>query len=219
MTEEVERADLAALLAELEERKVLATVRNRLGDGEDPLAIFRECEEGMRHVGVAYERGEYFLTALVMAGEIFRQVTEIARPSFTGTADRPTGRVVLLGTVEGDIHDLGKNILNMLLSCHGFTVHDLGVDVAPEHFLSAYREVQPQIIGLSAMLSSAHESMRDTVLLLRREGQVEPAKASIVIGGGRIDAEACRYVQADYWAADAISGVRLFQLLVSSGRP
>ena len=121
-----------------------------------------------------------------------------------------SGRI-LLGTVAGDIHDLGKNIVNMLLSCHNFVVYDLGVDVPPLHFAEQVAEVQPHLVGLSGLLTSSYDTMRETIALLRSRGYQSP----VIIGGGQLSDEVCQYVGADHWTADAVTGVELCQRLIS----
>ncbi len=206
-------APLIAAIADLKEEQALALVRRRLEDGDDPLRIIQDCKEGMRLVGAHYERNEYFLAGLIMAGEIFREVMELLQPVVALRVSGSTSGRVLLGTVEGDIHDLGKNIVNMLLGCRGFAVYDLGVNVSPAAFADHVDELQPDIVGLSGLLTSSYDAMRETVLLLRSRG----LQAPIIIGGGQITEEVCRYVGADYWTTDAVTGVEICLRLVSGG--
>ena len=204
-------ASLIAAISDLQEEQALALVRRRLEAGDDPLMIIQDCKEGMRQVGAHYERSEYFLAGLIMAGEIFREVMELLHPVVALPASsRASGRV-LLGTVEGDIHDLGKNIVNMLLGCRSFAVYDLGVNVPPAVFADQVDELQPDIVGLSGLLTSSYDAMRETVVLLRSRG----LQAPIIIGGGQISDEVCRYVGADYWTTDAVAGVEICQRLMS----
>jgi methanogenic corrinoid protein MtbC1 len=165
----------------------------------------------MRQVGLRYERNEYFLAGLIMAGEIFRQVMELLQPVVEQRVSGQASGRILLGTVEGDIHDLGKNIVNMLLSCHSFAVHDLGVDVPPAVFAQQVAQIQPDIVGLSGLLTSSYDAMRETIALLRARGHRVP----IIIGGGQLSEEVCRFVAADHWTTDAVTGVELCQRLVS----
>jgi len=137
------REQLIDLLADLDEEAVLALVHKRLSAGADPLQIIEDCNEGMRRVGQRYERGEFFVSGLIMSGEIFREVVELAQPLLQQQARGRSSGTVLVGTVSGDIHDIGKNIAGMLLACHGFTVIDLGVDVPPAVFASKAIEVKP----------------------------------------------------------------------------
>jgi methanogenic corrinoid protein MtbC1 len=204
-------ARLIAAVADLQEDTSLALVRQRLDANDDPLLIIEDCKEGMRQVGVRYERNEYFLAGLIMAGEIFRQVMELLQPVVERqVSGRGSGRI-LLGTVEGDIHDLGKNIVNMLLSCRRFVVHDLGVDVSPTTFAEKASQIQPHLVGLSGLLTNAYDAMRETIALLRARGYQGP----IIIGGGQLNEKVCNYVGADQWTTDAVTGVELCQRLIS----
>jgi methanogenic corrinoid protein MtbC1 len=204
-------AVLIAAIADLQEETTLALVRQRLAAGDDPLLIMEDCKEGMRQVGVRYERNEYFLAGLIMAGEIFRQVMELLQPVVERQVSGQASGRILLGTVEGDIHDLGKNIVNMLLSCHRFVVHDLGVDVSPTTFAEQAAQVQPHLVGLSGLLTNAYDAMRETIALLRARGYQGP----IIIGGGQLSEKVCHYVGADQWTTDAVTGVELCQRLIS----
>ena len=202
-------------VTKLNEQAALALVRERLSAGDDPLSIVEECQEGMRRVGELYGRQAYFLSGLIMAGEIFREVMELAQPVIEAQiSGEETGRV-LLGTVQGDIHDIGKNIQAMLLSCHGFTVHDLGVDVPPARFLAEAKRVKPDIIGLSGLLTSSYDAMRDTIALIRDASATELADTPIIIGGTSINEQVCQYVGADHWIVNAMEGVRLCQRLLA----
>ena len=202
---------LIAAIADLDEEITLALVRQRLDANDDPLLIMEDCKEGMRQVGVRYERNEYFLAGLIMAGEIFRQVMELLQPVVRRQVSGKGSGRILLGTVEGDIHDLGKNIVNMLLSCNKFVVHDLGVDVSPIIFAEQATQLQPHLVGLSGLLTSAHDAMRETIALLRTQGYEGP----IVIGGGQLTEKVCQYVGADHWSIDAVTGVEVCQRLIS----
>jgi methanogenic corrinoid protein MtbC1 len=204
-------AILIAAITDLREEIALALVRQRLDAGDDPLLIIKDCKEGMRQVGVRYERNEYFLAGLIMAGEIFRQVMEQLQPVVERQVSGQASGRILLGTVEGDIHDLGKNIVNMLLSCHNFVVHDLGVDVSPAVFVEQAAQVQPHIVGLSGLLTTSYDAMRGTVALLRDRGYQGP----IIVGGGQLSEKVCQYVGADHWSIDAVTGVELCQQLIS----
>ena len=204
-------AILIAAITDLQEETALALVRQRLDAGDDPLLIIEDCKEGMRQVGVRYERKEYFLAGLIMAGEIFRQVMEQLQPVVERQVSGHSSGRILLGTVAGDIHDLGKNIVNMLLSCHNFVVHDLGVDVAPTAFAEQAAQVQPHIVGLSGLLTTSYDAMRGTVALLRDRGYQGP----IIVGGGQLNEKVCQYVGADHWSTDAVTGVELCQRLIS----
>lgn len=209
------RERLINLLADLEEDDVLQLVYQRVAAGDDPLQIIEDCNEGMRLVGQRYERGEFYVSGLIMSGEIFREVVEYVQPMLEQRANGHSSGRVLVGTVSGDIHDIGKNMVGMLLACHGFTVIDLGVDVPPAEFAAKALDIKPDIVGLSGLITSSFESMKTTVTVLRAEAQQHAIDFPIVIGGGMIDDQVCRFVGADHWVNDAMSGVRLCQHLIA----
>ena len=213
---ESERQILIAHVADLNENEVLALVEKRVAQGHDPLAIIEDCQEGLRQVGERYERQEYYLSGLIMAGEIFREVMEIVQPIIVEQFTGKESGTILIGTVRGDIHDIGKNNLSMLLTCYGFSVHDLGVDVPPSEFLLQAIQVRPNIIGLSGLLTSSYDAMKETIDLLRMTGDPEINSIPIVIGGNQLNDQVSKYVGADYWLNDAMSGVRLCQQLLHS---
>jgi methanogenic corrinoid protein MtbC1 len=202
---------LITAITNLQEEAALALVRQRLDTGDDPLLIIKDCQEGLRQVGLLYEQRQYFLAGLIMAGEIFREVMELVQPVVERQVSGEVSGRILLGTVEGDIHDLGKNIVSVLLGCHNFAVHDLGVDVPPAAFAEQAAQFLPHVIGLSGLVASAYEAMRETVTLLRAQGFRGP----IVIGGGQLSEEICQYVGADYWTTDAVAGVELCSRLIA----
>jgi methylmalonyl-CoA mutase cobalamin-binding domain/chain len=210
--------DLVHLLADLEEEAVLEIVRQRIQDGKDLMQILEECNEGMQIVGTRYEQGEYYIAGLIMSGEIFREVVEMIQPLLVQSTNRESSGCILVGTVSGDIHDIGKNMLGMLLSCYGFTVIDLGVDVPPAEFAAKAVESKPDIVGLSGLITASFEKMRETIQMLRDESAKNNLSFPILIGGGMIDEQVCQYVGADYWSRDAMAGVRLCQSLLKISR-
>ncbi len=204
---------LSSLLADLQEEAVLAEVSRRINYGDDLLRIVEECREGVRIVGERYEQGVYYISGLIMASAIMHEVGDMVLPTLsTRVIGSESGRI-LLGTVEGDIHYIGKDIIKVLLGCYGFTVFDLGVDVPAREFLAKARDIRPAIVGLSCLLDSAFENMRATIDLLRRETGRSGAVPSFIIGG-YVDERVCRHVAADVWASDAMTGVRLCQQLI-----
>lgn len=209
-------SQLARLVADLEEDTVLELVQQRLGAGEDPLRIIDECNEGMRLVGQRYEQGEYFVAGLIMSGEIFREVVELVQPLIEQRSRGNASGRVLVGTVSGDIHDIGKNMFGMLLSCHGFDVIDLGVDVPPDVFAEKVVETKPDVVGLSGLITASFEMMKETTKTLRKEAKKRNLSFPIIIGGGMIDDQVCQYVGADYWMPDAMAGVRLCEELLGN---
>jgi methanogenic corrinoid protein MtbC1 len=205
---------LAEELADLQEDVVLEIVRGRMARGDDPLEIIEDCQAGMRTVGERYAQRRFYLSGLIMAGDILREVMEIVMPSVEVQFSGKTSGRVLLGTVQGDIHDLGKSMLVMLLRCYGFTVLDLGVDVAPTAFAAEARAFQPDVIGLSGLITAAYTTMRDTVAALRNMMEEDGVRIPILLGG-QVDEQVCRFVGADYWSTDAMEGVRLCQQLTA----
>jgi methylmalonyl-CoA mutase cobalamin-binding domain/chain len=206
---------LTQLLADLEEDAVLNIVRRRIQAGDDLMQILEECNEGMQIVGKRYERGEYYIAGLIMSGEIFREVVEMIQPLLVKNTNKKSSGRILVGTVSGDIHDIGKNMLGMLLTCYGFTVIDLGVDVPPAEFAAKAVESKPDIVGLSGLITASFEMMKETISMLRRESEKHQLTFPILIGGGMIDDQVCQYVGADYWLKDAMAGVRLCQSLMA----
>lgn len=208
--------DLIYSVADLKEDNVLAIVNKRLGEGENPLKIVRDCQQGMRMVGERYGEGRYFLAGLIMAGEILRQVMESIGPTIQNCEqiEQASGTIVL-GTVQEDIHDLGKNIVKMLLTCHGFTVHDLGVNVPPAVFVTESAKIKPDIIGLSGLITAAYDSMKETITLLQEETAKWPKNPYIIIGGSQIDEQVSHLVGTDYWVTEADAGVTLCKELLS----
>lgn len=200
---------------ELNEEEALDIVRRRLQQSDDPLSIVEDCQEGMRRVGERYEQGQYFLSGLIMAGEIFREVMELTQPIIKEKVQGNESGRILLGTVQGDIHDIGKNILTMLLGCYGFTVYDLGVDVAPDTFVAEAASTKPNLVGLSGLLTSSYDTMRDTITLFRRNPDDLLVKVPIIIGGWAMNDQVCQYVGADYWITNAMDGIRLCQRLLA----
>ena len=207
--------DRVHLLADLEEETVLEIVRERIQTGDNLMQILEDCNEGMQIVGKRYEQGEYYIAGLIMSGEIFREVVEMVQPLLVRNSDKESSGCIMVGTVSGDIHDIGKNMLGMLLTCYGFTVIDLGVDVPPVEFSAKAVESKPDIVGLSGLITASFEMMRETVLMLRQEAEKHKLTFPILIGGGMIDDQVCQYVGADYWLNDAMAGVRLCQSLLA----
>lgn len=216
MRDEV-RTKLRDAVADLDENEVLATVRACIDAGDDPAAAIAACEEGMRLVGERYEQHEYYLSGLIMAGEIFREVLELAQPALQESLAGHSSGKVLIGTVQGDIHDIGKAIFQIALRSYGFEVEDLGVDVPPQVFARRAAEWRPDIVGLSGLLSTAYDTMRETVELLHAQAAGSTA-VPILIGGGLVDERVRGYVGADYACSNALEGVRLCQHLMDARR-
>lgn len=197
-------------LAELDEAKTLELAKKRIAAGEDPFKILDDIRKATDIIGKRFEEGRYFVSDLIMAGEILKQVMEILKPVIGEKRGESKGKVVI-GTVEGDVHDIGKNIVIALLEAEGFEVIDLGVDQPPEVFVNAVKEHKPQVLGLSGLLTEAIESMKKTIEAIEKAGLRD--KVKIIIGGGRTNEEAKQYTKADDWADDAAVGVRKIKAL------
>jgi methanogenic corrinoid protein MtbC1 len=211
--------ELSMAVAALDDKNARTLVQEALSEGRTVEAIVHATQAGLRVVGERYERQEIFLSGLIMAAEIFRGVMDVVLPDWESTlpSDGGSGRV-LLGTVAGDIHDLGKNMASMTFRAFGFAVEDLGVNVPAEEFLEAAIRFRPDVIGMSGLLTLAFDSMRDTVTLLRSHDR-EIGAPVIVIGGSTIDEHVAAWVGADHWTNDAMEGVRICQKLLDTKTP
>jgi methanogenic corrinoid protein MtbC1 len=199
--------DLVKTLADLEEQEVIKIVEDRLKANEDPLKILEDARKGMEIVGQRFANSEYFIPDLVYSGEILKSVTELVKPKLTGaTESKKLGKIVF-GTVAGDIHDIGKDIVVFMLDVNGFEVHDLGVDVPAQKFADKIKETGAPIVGLSGFLALAFDSMKDTVQAIEKAGLRD--KVKIMIGGGQITDEIKNYTGADAYGKDAMTGVTL----------
>lgn len=181
----------------------------------EPIAILTTCEQALATIGEKYEDGEYFISGLIMAGDMMSRITRAVTPllTFPEQARAQRGRA-LIGTVEGDIHDLGKNIAGVLLSAYGFEVKDLGVDVPADDFVQACREFAPDIVGLSALLSVCLPALHQTVTRLKDFRGALPNPA-IIISGAQISEEHRRLYGADYQAETAFDTVRICELIMT----
>jgi methanogenic corrinoid protein MtbC1 len=209
---------LAAALIELDEEQTLRLTKEILTQGDaTALSILAVCQQALRVVGERYERGEYYLSGLMMGGELFMEVLDLAQPSYQQTASEESSGTILLGTVARDIHDIGKDIFGVALRGFGFKVIDLGVDVPKESFLEEVRRSRPDVVCLSGLVAAAFRSMKETVSILRANATELGYTPPIVIGGGTVSGEVCQFVDADSWSTDAMEGVRICQRLVGGG--
>ncbi len=198
---------LVNAIADMKEEEALSLVREMVEDGTDPKAILDAAREAMDIVGERYEKGTYFLPELMLAGEMMTQITEVIKPEL---AKMPTSEKigkVLIGTVEGDIHDIGKNIVTFMLDVNGFEVLDLGVDVPAKKFVDTIKEFQPQVVALSGFLTLAFDAMKDTVAAI--EGAGLRKNVHIMVGGGQVNEEISKYAGADAYGDNAMAGVNL----------
>jgi len=199
--------DLVNTLADLKEQEVIKIVKDRLSAGEDPFKIMGDARKGMEIVGKRFASSEYFIPDLVYSGEILKEVTDIVKPKLaTTTESKKLGKIVF-GTVSGDIHDIGKDIVVFMLDVNGFEVYDLGVDVPVQKFVDKIKETSAPIIGLSGFLTLAFDSMKETVDAIKAAGLRD--KVKVMIGGGQMSDEIKNYTGADAYGKDAMAGVSL----------
>jgi methanogenic corrinoid protein MtbC1 len=198
---------LVSAIADMREEEALNLVRKMVAEGTAPVAIVDAAREAMGIVGERYEKGTYFLPELIMAGEMLGQITQIIKPELAKMPEVKRQGKVLIGTVKGDIHDIGKNIVSFMLDVNGLDVRDLGVDVPPQKFVEAIRDFHPQVIGLSGFLTLAFDAMKETIDAIKAAGLRDGVK--IMIGGGQITEQIRDYAGADAYGRDAMAGVSL----------
>ena len=204
------KQQLIDAIAEMQEDEAMLVVQQMLDDGEDPQAILDACKDAMVVVGRRYEQGEYFLPELVIAGDMLTAIGEVVKPRMQAQAASAAKLgTVVIGTVKGDIHDIGKDIVGFMLDVNGFEVVDLGVDVPASDFVAKIQEVQPQVVGLSGFLTLAFDQMKATVDAISAAGLRDQVK--IMIGGAIMDETMRAYIGADAYGADATAAVRLAQ--------
>ncbi len=197
---------IAALIAEVEEDKTLEEVRKALDEGTDPLSLVEALRDGMSVVGDRYEAREYFLPELILAAEIFKEAIALIEPRLQGDNIATKGSVVI-GTAQGDIHDIGKNIVATMLRCNGYDVHDLGVDVPPQAFVEKASQTRAGLVAISGLLTLAFDAMKDTVDALAEAGLRD--KLKIIIGGGPVNEKVLEYCGADAYGKDPSEAIKL----------
>ena len=199
--------ELIDAIVDMREQDVLRITDQLLDSSTDPLNVLEDCRTAMEIIGQRYEVGSYFLPELIMAGEMLTQVSDKVKPRLQkGVEARKIGRVIM-GTVKGDVHDIGKDIVIFMLDVNGFEVMDLGVDVPAARFVEAAKEFEPQVIGLSCLLTMAFNPMKATVEALEEAGLRDGIK--IMIGGAPVDEQVRQFVDADAFGGDAVEAVSL----------
>jgi methanogenic corrinoid protein MtbC1 len=194
--------DLVDAMIHMREAEAMELAQKLLDAGEDPLKVLERCREALEIVGKQFEAGKYFLPELILSGEMLKRISKIAKPFIRTEPNKKAeakGKVVI-GSVKGDIHDIGKDIVVFLLDINGFEVHDLGVDVPAEKFVDAISQIQPAVVGMSALLTTALESMKNTVDVIKNAGLRDQVK--IMVGGGAVDDKVRKYTDADAYGPD-----------------
>ena len=199
--------ELAKLLSDLKEQEVLAFVEKALGDGVDPMEILEDAKEGMNIVGQRFSEDTYFIPDLIFSGEILRRIVEILEPHLKEKKEEERLGKVIIGTVAGDIHDIGKDLVVFMLDVNGFEVIDLGIDVPVQKFVDTIKESGSKIVGLSGFLTLAFGSMKQTIDAIKDAGLRDDVK--IMIGGGQIDEQVKVHTGADAFGRDAMAAVHL----------
>jgi methanogenic corrinoid protein MtbC1 len=199
--------DLVKTLADLKEKEALKIVEDRLSAGEDPLKILDDARRALEIVGKRFSDCEYFIPDLVYSGEILKQITDMVRPKLTKAAAAKRLGKVVVGTVAGDIHDIGKDIVVFMLDVNGFEVFDLGIDVPADKFVESIKKTGSKVVGMSGFLTLAFQSMKDTIEAIKKAGLRNEVK--IMIGGGQIDDQVKGFTGADAYGKDAMEAVKL----------
>jgi len=199
--------ELSKLLSDLKEPEALQFVEKALAKGVDPAALLEEAREGMALVGERFARQEYFIPDLIFSGEILKGFVKMLEPRLKkGKEQKRLGKAVI-GTVAGDIHDIGKDLVVFMLDVTGFEVLDLGIDVPAQKFVDAIKQSGSKIVGLSGFLTLAFDSMKETIDAIQKAGLRD--KVKIMIGGGQIDEQVRRFTGADAYGRDAMAAVQL----------
>jgi 5-methyltetrahydrofolate--homocysteine methyltransferase len=194
-------------MVDMKEEETMELVKSMADSSANPMQILEYCTQAMEIVGQRFEAGDYYLPELLMAGEMLKQISEIVKPKITETEGSSIAKKgkVLIGTVKGDIHDIGKDIVVFLLDVNGFEVQDLGIDVPPDQFVSAIKSFRPQVVGMSGLLTIAYDAMRETVAAIEAAGLRQDVK--IIIGGGQMSDKVKTYAGADAYGKDAVDGI------------
>ncbi len=202
--------ELVDAVVDMREDDAVKIAENLLNSGADPLSLLDDCREALGIIGSKFAAGECFVPELILAGEMLRAVGALVKPKLEGksggAAQKKLGKVVF-GTVEGDIHDIAKDIVEFMLEVNGFEVIDLGVDVPAAKFVEAVKAHKPQVVGLSGFLTLAYDPMKNTVQALVDAGLRDSVK--VMIGGGQMDDQVAAYAKADAYGKDAMAAVTL----------
>jgi 5-methyltetrahydrofolate--homocysteine methyltransferase len=194
-------------IAEMDDELAISVVKDLIAQGTDPMSILDDCRSAMEIVGKRFEKGEYFISELILAGEMLKAISAEVKPLVKQEGAVKKSGKILIGTVKGDIHDIAKDIVVFMLDVNGFEVKDLGIDVPVETFVEEVKSYQPDVVALSGFLTLAYNSMKETVEAIEKAGLRD--KVKIMVGGGTIDAQVCAYAKADGWGTDAMTAISL----------
>ncbi|HZK25736.1 MAG TPA: cobalamin-dependent protein [Oscillospiraceae bacterium] len=205
------RDQLLKSFVDMEELEAVRIAKELVETDGGPVAVLETCKAAMEEVGRLFEAGEYFLSELIAAGDIFNQIMTFTLPKLQQGDVSSIGTMVL-GTVQGDVHNIGKDIFKVMAEASGIKVIDIGIDVPHEKFVEAIKEHQPDIVGMCCLITLGVDSMKQTVEVIKEAGLRDGIK--IIIGGGRVSEAVMEHVGADAWADDAARGVRLSKELL-----
>jgi 5-methyltetrahydrofolate--homocysteine methyltransferase len=199
---------LIDLIVGMQSPEAIELTKAMLDGGANPNSILDLCRKAMDTVGRKFEAGEYFVPELILAGDMLERISELVKPLLktSGGGQQKTHGKVLIGTVAGDLHDIGKNIVTFMLDVNGFEVKDIGIDVPVATFVKEIRDFQPQVVGLSGFLTLAYDAMKETVEAITQAGLRDRMK--IMIGGGQVDQVICDYTGADAFGLNAMHAVK-----------
>ena len=198
--------ELIEAITEMREEDAVAITQKLLDGGASPADVLEACREAMGIIGMRFETGESFIPELILAGEILAQISAILKPRLQQAGESQKLAKIVLGTVQGDIHDIAKDIVGFMLDINGFEVTDLGVDVPPAKFVETVKQTGAKIVGLSGFLTLAFDPMKDTVKALKDAGLTD---VKVMIGGGQIDENIRQYTGADAYGKDAMAAVAI----------
>jgi methanogenic corrinoid protein MtbC1 len=208
--------ELVNLVVDMQEDEAVKLAEKLLKEGADPLGLLDDCRTALGIIGDKFASGECFVPELILAGEMLRQIGAMVKPRISGGSgaqQKKLGKIVF-GTVEGDIHDIAKDIVVFMLDINGFDVLDLGIDVPVAKFVEAVRTFKPQVVGLSGFLTLAYDPMKNTVQALVDAGLRDSVK--VMIGGGQMDDQVAAYAKADAYGKDAMAAVNLSKAWVGA---
>jgi len=207
--------ELTKVIGDLDEPKVLEILKEFIAtnpSSEEAAAAVNACQQGMAIVGDLFDAKEYFVGDLIFAGELLNAAIDVLKPVIGGESTAEVGKIVL-GTVEGDLHDIGKNIFKSMSEAAGFKVYDLGIDIPASTFVEKVKEIKPEILGMSGVLTLALDAMKTTVDALKEAGVRDELK--VIIGGNPVTEEACKMIGADAFTTNAAEGIKICQRWVS----
>ena len=199
------KIDVAKAVTDLDEDLVLEGVKTEIAAGVPAIEILAQLQQGMEGVGKLYEAGDYYLSELIMSAEVFSNAANLLGSALADSGDDKKIGTVILGTVKDDIHDIGKNIVSTILSCNGFKVVDVGVDVPIETFLAEIKKSKPQVVGLFCLLTTAFDTMKDTVAAIKASS----SSVTVLVGGGPVDESVAKWCAADGYCKNAYDAVEM----------